>query len=42
MTSGIEAKGRVGKQDFVYLSDVDAYRCPDGEKLTTHTNEENG
>jgi hypothetical protein len=24
MTSGIEAKGRFGKQDFVYLSDEDA------------------
>ena len=33
MTSGIEAKGRFGKQDFVYLSDEDAYRCPAGEKL---------
>jgi hypothetical protein len=28
ITSGIEAKGRFGKQDFVYLSDEDAYRCP--------------
>ena len=26
MTSGIEAKGRFGKQDFVYLSDEDVYR----------------
>jgi hypothetical protein len=43
MTSGIEAKGRFGKQDFVYLSDEDVYRCPAGEKLTYHyTNEENG
>ena len=33
MTSGIEAKGRFGKQDFVYLSDEDVYRCPAGEKL---------
>ena len=40
MTSGIEARGRFGKQDFVYLSDEDAYRCPAGEKLTYHyTNE---
>ena len=43
MTSGIEAKGRFGKQDFVYLSDEDVYRCPAGEKLDYHyTNEENG
>jgi hypothetical protein len=42
MTSGIEAKGRFGKQDFVYLSDEDAYRCPAGEKLKYYyTNEEN-
>jgi hypothetical protein len=34
MTSGLEAKGRFGKQDFAYLSDEDAYRCPAGEKLT--------
>src|SRR5499427_5076678 len=43
MTSGIEAKGRFGKQDFVYLSDEDAYRCPAGEKLKYYyTNEEDG
>ena len=43
MTSGLEARGRFGKQDFVYLGDEDAYRCPAGEKLTYHyTNEENG
>ena len=36
MTSGIEARGRFGKQDFVYLSDEDAYRCPAGEKLSYH------
>jgi hypothetical protein len=43
ITSGIEAKGRFGKQDFVYLSDEDVYRCPAGEKLAYHfTNEENG
>ena len=42
ITSGIEAKGRFGKQDFVYLSDEDVYRCPAGEKLAYHyTNEEN-
>jgi transposase len=43
MTSGLEARGRFGKQDFVYLNDEDAYRCPAGEKLTYHyTNEEAG
>jgi transposase len=43
MTSGLEARGRFGKQDFVYLGDEDAYRCPVGEKLTYHyTNERTG
>ena len=43
MTSGIEARGRFGKQDFVYLSDEDVYRCPAGEKLKYHyTNEDHG
>jgi transposase/macrodomain Ter protein organizer (MatP/YcbG family) len=43
MTSGIEARGRFGKQDFVYLSEEDVYRCPAGEKLKYYyTNEENG
>lgn len=43
MTSGIEAKGRFGKQDFVYLSDEDVYRCPADEKLKYYyTNEEKG
>jgi transposase/macrodomain Ter protein organizer (MatP/YcbG family) len=43
VTSGIEVKGRFGKQDFVYLSDEDVYRCPAGEKLKYHyTNEEDG
>ena len=43
MTSGIEARGRFGKQDFVYLGDEDVYRCPAGEKLKYYyTNEENG
>jgi transposase len=43
MTSGMEARGRFGKQDFVYLSDEDVYRCPAGEKLNYHyTNEEDG
>jgi hypothetical protein len=31
------------KQDFVYLSDEDVYRCPAGEKIKYHcTNEEHG
>jgi macrodomain Ter protein organizer (MatP/YcbG family) len=39
----IEAKGRFGKQDFVYLSDENVYRCPASEKLNYHyTNEEDG
>ena len=43
IASSIEAKGRFGKQDFVYLSDEDVHRCPAGEKLAYHyTNEENG
>jgi Transposase DDE domain len=43
MTSGMEAKGRFGKQDFVYLSDEDVYRCPAGQKLKYYySNEENG
>ena len=43
LTSGAKSEGRFGKQDFVYLRDKDAYRCPAGEKLTYHyTNEEAG
>jgi transposase len=34
MTSGAKSEGRFGKQDFVYLSSEDVYRCPAGEKLT--------
>jgi transposase len=30
-TSGMEAKGQFGKQDFVYLTAEDVYRCPAGE-----------
>jgi transposase len=42
MTSGAKSEGRFGKQDFVYLSDEDVYRCPAGEKLSyRYTNEEN-
>jgi hypothetical protein len=32
-SSDAKSKGRFGKQDFVYLPDEDAYRCPAGEKL---------
>ena len=33
MTSGAKADGRFGQQDFVYLPEEDAYRCPAGERL---------
>ena len=43
MTSGAKSEGRFGKQDFVYLSDKDVYRCPAGEKLVYHmTSEQDG
>ena len=43
VTSGINVKGRFGKQDFVYLPEEDVYRCPAGEKLTyRYTTEKNG
>ena len=43
MTSGLLAKGRFGKQDFVYVAADDVYLCPAGEQLTYHyTNEEDG
>ena len=35
MTSGINAKGRFGKQDFVYVADDNTWRCPAGERLTS-------
>ncbi len=34
LTSGAKAKGRFGKQDFVYRAEDDTYRCPAGETLT--------
>jgi transposase len=34
LTSGAKARGRFGKQDFVYLAEDDVYRCPAGETLT--------
>jgi len=43
MTSGLNAKGRFGKQDFVYVAADDVYLCPAGEQLIYHyTNEEDG
>jgi hypothetical protein len=32
-TSGAKSEGRFGKQDFVYLPEQDAYRCPAGQQL---------
>jgi len=34
LTSGAKAKGRFGKQDFIYVAEDDIYRCPAGERLT--------
>src|SRR6202158_5818939 len=43
LTSGINAKGRFGKQDFVYVAADDVYLCPAGEQLPYHyTNEAEG
>jgi transposase len=36
LTSAAKAMGRFGKQDFVYLPDEDAYRCPAGQRLPYH------
>ena len=42
-TSGAKADGRFGKQDFAYLPEQDAYRCPAGAILTYHySNVEHG
>jgi transposase len=42
-TSGAKADGRFGKQDFAYLPEHDAYRCPAGAILPYHySNVENG
>jgi len=40
LTSGAKSEGRFGKQDFVYLPEQDAYRCPAGETLTWRFNRE--
>ena len=44
MTSGAKADGRFGKQDFVYLPEQDAYRCPAGQTMKWWFNrvDENG
>jgi hypothetical protein len=43
LTSGAKSEGRFGKQDFAYLPEEDAYRCPAGERLPyRYTNEEDG
>ncbi len=43
LTSGAKAKGRFGKQDFVYLAADDVYRCPAGERLVYRfTSQESG
>ena len=43
LTSGVKAKGRFGKQDFVYLAADDVYRCPAEKRLIYHyTNVEKG
>jgi len=36
LTSGAKADGRFGKQDFIYLPDRNAYRCPAGQILPHH------
>jgi hypothetical protein len=43
LTSGAKSEGRFGKQDFAYLPEEDAYRCPAGKRLPyRYTNEEDG
>ena len=36
LTSGAKAAGRFGKQDFSYVPENDAYRCPAGNLLPHH------
>jgi transposase len=36
LTSGAKADGRFGKQDFIYIAEQDAYRCPAGQLLPHH------
>jgi transposase len=43
LRSGAKARGRFGKQDFVYLPEQDVYRCPAGERLIyRYTREQDG
>jgi hypothetical protein len=43
LTSGAKAAGRFGKQDFIYIAEDNAYRCPAGERLPWRfTSAENG
>jgi hypothetical protein len=43
LTSGAKAKGRFGKQDFVYVATDDVYICPARDRLTHRfTGEEDG
>ncbi len=43
MTSGAKSEGRFGKQDFIFLTDENVYRCPAGAKPKYYfTNEEKG
>jgi len=43
LTSNSKAKGRFGKQDFVYVAADDVYLCPAGERLAyRYTNQERG
>ncbi|SMD15431.1 Transposase [Fulvimarina manganoxydans] len=43
MTSGAKAAGRFGKEDFLYIREENAYRCPAGEMLAyRYTTVENG
>lgn len=42
-TSGNQAKGRFGKQDFIYKPEDDEYECPAGERqIYRYTREESG
>jgi transposase len=36
LTSNAKAEGRFGKQDFTYVAEQDAYRCPAGSLLPHH------
>src|SRR5262252_9494639 len=43
LTSNSRAEGRFDKQDFIYLSDTDEYRCPAGQRaIRRFTTVENG